>query len=339
MMPCPLLMLILSYSSVVILNIPGCNTLQDFQYPENQGITNEVEPTNITTTSSSMPITREERLKKMRQRSKDARIFYLQQHMLNTLGWEKPPNISNIMKMMLLRNIDPRYVVRRNTCYHPACVMASTDSLPQYIDRSLWFESASNSLRLFFNITLNQEPGLTITSSYLKLYVKRRENCRCFANNDDATSRFIVSVYQYTKPLRQKNRGRPRKRILDVKLVTWDGDRWVRLSVKDAIKDVVMGKRNCGFEVQVRNLNEEEMDAKKIFNPIECSINSEFDCPGRVTSAIGDLEDDDHTNKSPVLEISSTVTQSIGGLHQVYVGNDGTAGVGSDSYDPDIDQQ
>ncbi|KAL3832070.1 hypothetical protein ACJMK2_023748 [Sinanodonta woodiana] len=337
MMPYPLLMLTLSYSSVVILNIPGCYTYQDFLYPEHHGITNEVEPTNITTTSSATPITREERLKKMRQRSKDARIFYLRQHMLNTLGWEKPPNISNIMKMMLLKNIDPRYVVRRNTCYHAACAMASTDSLPQYIDRSLWFEPASNSLRLFFNITMNQEPGLTITSSYLRLYVKRRENCRCTANNDAATSRFIVSVYQYIKPLRQKNRGRPRKRILDVRLVTWDGDRSVRLSVKDAIKDVVMGKRNCGFEVQVRNTNEEEMDARRIFNPIECTANSEFDCPGRATPAIGEPEDDDHTNKSPVLEISSTVTQSIDGLHQVYVGNDGTTGADGDSYDPDIE--
>jgi len=60
-------------------------------------------------------------------------------------------------------------------------------------------------------------------------------------------------------------------RLIDAKMVTWDSSRWVTLQVTDAVRRIARGKRNAGFEVQIKNMDEEVLDAKSILDPTVCS--------------------------------------------------------------------
>ena len=66
------------------------------------------------------------------------------------------------------------------------------------------------------------------------------------------------------------------KRLIDAKMVTWEGARWVTFQVTEAVRRIIMrGKRNGGFEVHVRDMEENILDAKSIIDPTVCSsINS-----------------------------------------------------------------
>ena len=68
-------------------------------------------------------------------------------------------------------------------------------------------------------------------------------------------------------PVRHSN-----MRLIDAKMVTWDSARWVSLQVTDAVKRIITrGRRNGGFEVHVRDMEETVLDAKTIIDPTVCS--------------------------------------------------------------------
>ena len=66
------------------------------------------------------------------------------------------------------------------------------------------------------------------------------------------------------------------RRLIDAKMVTWEGSRWVTLQVTEAVKRVITrGRRNGGFEVHIRDMDENILNAKQIIDPTICSsINS-----------------------------------------------------------------
>jgi len=62
-------------------------------------------------------------------------------------------------------------------------------------------------------------------------------------------------------------------RLIDAKMVTWDSARWMTLDVTDAIKRIVTrGRRNGGFEVHVRDTEENVLDAKTVIDPTVCTF-------------------------------------------------------------------
>jgi len=61
-------------------------------------------------------------------------------------------------------------------------------------------------------------------------------------------------------------------RLIDAKMVNWDGARWVALQVTEAVKRIMTrGRRNGGFEVHVRDMEETILDAKTVIDPTICT--------------------------------------------------------------------
>lgn len=61
-------------------------------------------------------------------------------------------------------------------------------------------------------------------------------------------------------------------RLIDAKMVTWDSARWVSLHVTDVVRRIMTrGRRNGGFEVHVRDMEEHVLDAKTVIDPTVCS--------------------------------------------------------------------
>ena len=60
-------------------------------------------------------------------------------------------------------------------------------------------------------------------------------------------------------------------RLIDAKMVPWETSRWVSLQVTDAVKRITRGRRNAGFEVHVRDMEENVIDAKTVIDPTVCT--------------------------------------------------------------------
>ena len=48
-------------------------------------------------------------------------------------------------------------------------------NMPEYINRTIWFDTSSSNIRLYFNLQHDQDPNLTITSAVIKLHLRSRE--------------------------------------------------------------------------------------------------------------------------------------------------------------------
>ncbi|WAQ94351.1 hypothetical protein MAR_006822 [Mya arenaria] len=154
------------------------------------------------------------------ERSRNAHLQFLRQHVLSSLGWTTPPNITAEEKRQILMGIGyrtPVFVTRQKFCYFPA--------------------------------------------------------------------------------LNHRN-----MRLIDARMVTWDSARWVNLEVTEAVKRVMSrGRRNGGFEVHVRDMEENVLDAKTVIDPTVCSFTTEYDCTDDTESQYE--EEPTEVNYSPVLEI------------------------------------
>ncbi|XP_060606089.1 uncharacterized protein LOC132758427 [Ruditapes philippinarum] len=259
--------------------------------------------------SDEVDTNRDERL----QRSRAARMYFLRQHVLDSLGWTSPPDIDPETKRRLLLGMQtPVYVTRQKHCYFPACDLPMID-LPDYMNRSIWFDTSSRNIRYFFAIPSNPDPNLDITSAVVRLHLKRREDCPCAYDSDHSTSRLHIKIYQYRKPIRSHARLRhSNMRLIDAKMVTWDSARWVSLHVTEAVKRIVTrGRRNGGFEVHVRDMEENILDAKTVIDPTVCTTVTEYECTQEEAVYNEDNSEPDDPNFSPVLEISSTTTTRL----------------------------
>ncbi|WAQ94655.1 BMP2-like protein [Mya arenaria] len=148
---------------------------------------------------------------------------------------------------------------------------------PEYMNRSIWFDTSSRNIRYFFDIPTETDPNLDITSAIVRLHLKRREDCPCAYDSDHSTNRLHIKIYQYRKPIRSHARLNHRNmRLIDARMVTWDSARWVNLEVTEAVKRVMSrGRRNGGFEVHVRDMEENVLDAKTVIDPTVCSFTTD----------------------------------------------------------------
>ncbi|XP_045169627.2 uncharacterized protein LOC123532287 [Mercenaria mercenaria] len=306
---------------VLLCELVFCQDLQTLIHP--RPTQNSSTSTTTTTTTTLAPPTNhvgetqgrdESNIDERLERSRAARMFFLRQHVLETLGWTSPPDIDPETKRRLLLGMQtPVYVTRQKYCYFPACDLPMVD-LPDYMNRSIWFDTSSRNIRYFFSVPSNPDPNLEITSAVVRIHLKRRDDCPCAYDSDHSTSRLHIKIYQYRKPIRSHARLRhSNMRLIDAKMVTWDSARWVSLHVTEAVKRIVTrGRRNGGFEVHVRDMEENILDAKTVIDPTVCTTVSEYDCTQ--DDAVYHEEDTgepDDPNFSPVLEISSTTTTRL----------------------------
>lgn len=288
-------------------------------------ITQDASDSHLTTTNVTAPTTTsssgevddsEESFEERLERSRNARMFFLRQHVLASLGWNSVPSIDRETKRRLLSEMRsaPLYVTRQKFCYFPLCDLPVLD-MPDYMNRSLWFDTSSRNVRYYFAIPTEPDPNLEVTSAVIKIHLKRRDDCPCaYDDAENSSSRLHIKVYQYKKPIRSHARLRhSNMRLIDARMVTWDSERWVSLQVTEAVRRIMTrGRRNGGFEVHVRDMEENILDAKTIIDPTICTTTPEYECTENQDDfgAAGDQEPDDPIY-SPVLEISSTLTTRL----------------------------
>ena len=47
--------------------------------------------------------------------------------------------------------------------------------LPDYMNRSIWFDTSSRNIRYYFDLEASDDPNTEITSAVLRLHLKRRD--------------------------------------------------------------------------------------------------------------------------------------------------------------------
>lgn len=274
------------------------------------------ETTETNTSTIQTPTTAdtyEEDFDERLERSKNARLLLLQRYMLDTLGWDRPPAIDHETKMRILAGIQTQvYVSRQRHCHYPTCDLPLVD-FPDYINRSLWFDTSSKSIRYYFHVSVDTNTDVEITSAIVRLHLKQREDCPCASDVDRSTSRIHIKIYQYRKPNRSHTRLRQNNmRLIDAKMVTWDSARWVSLQVTDAVKrNMSRGRRNGGFEVYLLDMEENIVDAKTVIDPTVCSTHMDYDCSNEHLESGNEPDEHVELNFSPRLEITTTVTSRI----------------------------
>lgn len=247
------------------------------------------------------------------ERSRLARMYFLQQHVLDTLGWDSPPSIDQATKQRILASVQtPVYVSNHKHCYYPTCDVPEVE-FPDYINRTLWFDTSSRNIKYYFHISTNTDTDVAIKSAVVRLHLKKRKDCTCASDFNPSTSRLHIKIYQYKKPVRSHARLRhSNMRLIDVKMISWDSARWVSLQVTDAVKRISSREqRNSGFEVHIQDIKENVLEAKSVIDPIVCSSKNEYDCSNE--SFEDDEESDENLdpNFSPRLEITTTVTSRL----------------------------
>ncbi|KAL5007438.1 hypothetical protein ScPMuIL_016244 [Solemya velum] len=248
--------------------------------------------------------TSQDRIMRDRHRSRQSRLSMIRQQVLDSLGWEKPPEINSTIRRIILQNLTSHPMFshvldnRQKNCYAATCM------LPAYIHSSLWTPEGDTSLRLYFDVITFDESEKSLSKAELKLHMRRRETCECGTTDSTGGShhtRLLVTIYQYLRPLRRRRA--PRKRIIDVKMVTWEGNSWATFTVTQAAQDWVFGNvRNVGLEVVVKDTNENIINANEIFDPLDCNSAPDVEC----TTENEILTNEDGTTfNAPILEATT----------------------------------
>ena len=69
--------------------------------------------------------------------------------------------------------------------------------MPEYINRTIWFDTSSRNIRLYFNLQHDQDPNLTITSAVIKLHLKSREgnNFNAYVLDSDIYKNELIKCF------------------------------------------------------------------------------------------------------------------------------------------------
>ncbi|XP_046575243.1 growth/differentiation factor 8-like [Haliotis rubra] len=250
---------------------------------------NGTDPTN--TTASPNLTTEEERLFEMRERihswNRRYRLQRIREQILRSLGWTEPPSIPE----GLIRNITNQsypYTLmedelenrEESRCFSASC------SLPRNIDRQLWEDNQLGGFRVYTSLAARQDTAPThLRQANLNVFLRHTNGFTCHGEEvpmSASGSRFLVSVYQFLRPLRfqrSRNRVLNRKRLLDARMVTTTGPTWVTFDVKQAVMQWLSGERNnFGFEIIVKDENEVPCNAMNMVVPVDCNSPEETGC-------------------------------------------------------------
>lgn len=235
-----------------------------------------------------------------RLRSKQARLFRIQMQILRKLGLRRTPNVTSLniptglpfterfeTDMEHLFNYGED-VVERFQFIRPSC------ELPRRSD-SHWH---AEKFRLLFQFdTLNNRNR--ITSAFLRLFKKAvPAGCNCQSNGSPGSrlprsrngrrrrqgvsethveqgqdERIRITVFKYNKPVKRERR--ERKTLVDSIMVERSAEGWQNLDIKQAVTAWIENPNiNYGLQVQVEDMEQNELDANKVFGTLNCSQNA-----------------------------------------------------------------
>ncbi|KAL8609872.1 hypothetical protein ACOMHN_020707 [Nucella lapillus] len=262
--------------------------------------------TDDSSSSSSSILSRiEDRLYRMRQRSRNHRLQSLRNQILQRLGMDRPPTVTIspevrnrvIESFPALFNHPANHTDRR--CYSASC------NVPHKVNETLWQNSSSRSLRLFVPVPRDRSSDAALQSATLYVFLKpnalRQVRCDCDGEEGEGEHRpcgtihgFLVQVHQYNRPLSIRRRGRVvnRRRLLDAKFVAATGNQWLSFNIRNVASDWRRHRRNFGVEVTMRDDNDTEIDAKTMFVLPDCSVGREVGCR---ESSSDDEDDNRHS--------------------------------------------
>ncbi|XP_041366981.1 uncharacterized protein LOC121381703 [Gigantopelta aegis] len=240
-----------------------------------------VDPSTTTSSSSVVFMNRAD--------YRELRLEHIRREILQRLGWREPPKINSQSVADVRQVLASEYnnllhanqLTEERRCFSTSC------NLHRNINTTLWSNRNSLGWRLYTGGTARLKNSIrNVVTAQLKLFLRIPEGFRCNNSTNvtaSSSARFLVSVYQFIRPLRmrtQRTRRRiqNRKRMIDARMVS-SHNQWVSLNVKTAVSEWVTERRhNYGFEIGVRDESENECNASVMFVPVICDRPVEMGC-------------------------------------------------------------
>ncbi|KAK7009669.1 growth/differentiation factor 8, partial [Biomphalaria glabrata] len=147
---------------------------------------------------------------------------------------------------------------------------------PKSTSEDMWRDKSQPGLRLNFNLPRldRKHESDEVRTARLNLFIKPRKDCPCVDEDDKEMSDYLVTIYQFIKPLTTKKRNRVvyKQKILNAVMVPAQGNAWLTIDIKRAVT-IWMKKtrKNFGVEVTVQDSYGATINAKEIFVLPDCS--------------------------------------------------------------------
>ncbi|XP_055862215.1 uncharacterized protein LOC106059306 [Biomphalaria glabrata] len=158
----------------------------------------------------------------------------------------------------------------QRNCYLATC------ATPKSTSEDMWRDKSQPGLRLNFNLPRldRKHESDEVRTARLNLFIKPRKDCPCVDEDDKEMSDYLVTIYQFIKPLTTKKRNRVvyKQKILNAVMVPAQGNAWLTIDIKRAVT-IWMKKtrKNFGVEVTVQDSYGATINAKEIFVLPDCS--------------------------------------------------------------------
>ncbi|XP_005091391.1 uncharacterized protein LOC101853674 [Aplysia californica] len=240
--------------------------------------------------SSRMPSEDIESLKEMgyrqrellRERDRLLGMQNFQMGILNKLRLRKLPTIDQKAKEKILSKLQEQHwsIFASPPQREERRCLLSNCTVPEGSDERMWLSAEQPELRLYFPIPKmkkRRSPDFEIRDGRLKVFLKPMTDCPCslhaLTDESEATPTYIVSVYQFTRPLaiRKETRVVYKRRLLDEVEVRSYGNVWVSLKVKKVVTLwLSRARKNFGLEVSVRALNGTVVNARDVLVAPDC---------------------------------------------------------------------
>ncbi|KAH9524605.1 hypothetical protein Btru_027302 [Bulinus truncatus] len=155
------------------------------------------------------------------------------------------------------------------------CFLA-TCSAPKATNEDIWNNASQPGLRLNFNLPRldRKHENDEVRTARLNLFIKPRKDCPCVDEDDKEMSDYLVTIYQFIRPLSARKRTRVvnKHKILNAIMVPAQGNAWITLDIKRAVTTWMKKiRKNFGVEVTVQDSYGQLIDAKEIFVLPDCS--------------------------------------------------------------------
>lgn len=195
------------------------------------------------------------------QRIRSQRVEMLRSYILESLGFDTPPQVNRSRaEAMTIMNVYKDRTIEESRCYLPSCSISSR------INRTMWNEVSTASQNIYFDIIANNE---SVVNAKLKLRVLPNTE-----SGETESQRYIVTLYQYTKPLRRKKK----TRLLGANMIVWsDVSSWTIFNVTEAVREwATEDRKNNGLLVEITPAT--DVNIRSIFSPPDCLAHVDIDC-------------------------------------------------------------
>ncbi|KAK0057605.1 hypothetical protein Bpfe_012835 [Biomphalaria pfeifferi] len=232
------------------------------------------ESSNFQTSTMSVSVWPKDSLRRMKEKSRrdDVRKKILEGVRFKTLPTISAEQRRNAMDQIF--NDHNIFFPRAATPEQRNCYLA-TCATPKSTSEDMWRDKSQPGLRLNFNLPRldRKHESDEVRTARLNLFIKPRKDCPCVDEDDKEMSDYLVTIYQFIKPLTTKKRNRVvyKQKILNAVMVPAQGNAWLTIDIKRAVT-IWMKKtrKNFGVEVTVQDSYGATINAKEIFVLPDC---------------------------------------------------------------------